>query len=90
MTLEQLIEKKREDYDKEFPAFDGSGAPFPIFAETPNRSWVFDFIKQAMREAAELEGSYYKNLLDQTIADGKQYSDAQAAVATNSLPAKED
>jgi len=39
------------EFDNKFPEFIGSGAPFPIFRETPNRNHLKTFIKDQIHKA---------------------------------------
>lgn len=41
------------EFDKDFPPFIGSGAPFPIFNETPNREHIKDFWHSKLSAAYE-------------------------------------
>ena len=44
-----------ERFDKKFPYYKGIGAPFPIFAENPNREWIKAFISsELLKQEKEL------------------------------------
>jgi hypothetical protein len=43
MTTKELLEA----FDEQFPAFEGVGAPFPMFSNTPNRNHIRLFLQSA-------------------------------------------
>ncbi len=55
------------EFDKDFPPFIGSGAPFPIFNETPNREHIKDFwhskLSAAYEQGVEEERGKSRNLV---------------------------
>lgn len=48
-----MKDKILEQFDKEFPEFNGSGAQFPIFKNNPNREHIKQFLSQALDEYAD-------------------------------------
>jgi hypothetical protein len=47
------IEEKIKEWEKEFPRFNGVGAPFPVFKETPNYIHMRNWLSKALSEARE-------------------------------------
>ena len=37
-----------EEFDKKFPAFEGTGAMFPIFKDAPNREHIRNFLIKSL------------------------------------------
>lgn len=40
LQVAELTPEQEKRFDKKFPPFTGTGAPFPMFRETPNINWV--------------------------------------------------
>ena len=61
----QKTESWGERFGKDFPPFIGSGAPFPIFSETPNREHIKSFIQTEIQKAkAETRKEIIKECLE--------------------------
>lgn len=61
-TLKERIEK---EFEEKFPSYKGVGAEFPLFAETPNRQHIENFIltliTEILSEKAERVGREENN-----------------------------
>jgi hypothetical protein len=53
MNIDDQLKEIEAKFDKKFPAFEGSGAPYPMFSETPNRNHIKQFFEREIRKLVE-------------------------------------
>jgi hypothetical protein len=73
----ETIRKGVEEFEERFPQFIGSGAPFPIFKETPNREHIKSHLfasQKALLEAVIKDIEIMKNHNEMIEMRGAEYT----------------